>query len=99
MAANGGDVDVVDFEPDEDDLMDEDAGADVDANPMGGAPAPRLRSTITPAAGEASGGPKKTKGRGFRDEATADRSSRLAGKDFDSLGSDGGPGPLRCMLI
>lgn len=97
MAANGGDVEVVDFEPDEDDLMDEDAGADMD-DPSLGPPVPRLRSTITPAGGgDAShGGPKKTKGRGFRDEATAERSSRMAGKDFDSLNSDGGPGHLRC---
>ncbi|XP_020241091.1 RNA-binding protein 8A-like isoform X2 [Asparagus officinalis] len=93
MAVNGADVEVVDFEPDEDDLMDEDAGADVDA----GSTVPRLRSAIAPAAGDLSGGPKKTKGRGFRDEATADRSSRLAGKDFDSLDSDGGPGPLRSI--
>ncbi|ONK61437.1 uncharacterized protein A4U43_C08F29910 [Asparagus officinalis] len=75
MAVNGADVEVVDFEPDEDDLMDEDAGADVDA----GSTVPRLRSAIAPAAGDLSGGPKKTKGRGFRDEATADRSSRLVG--------------------
>lgn len=46
MAANGGDVDVVDFEPDEDDLMDEDAGADRDD--ALGPPVPKLRSTITP---------------------------------------------------
>ncbi|ONK78031.1 uncharacterized protein A4U43_C02F13470 [Asparagus officinalis] len=77
MATNGVDVDVVDFEPDEDDLMDEDAGADVDA----GSTVPRLRSAIAPAAGDLSGGPKKTKGRGFR----------------DALGSDGGPGPLRSI--
>ena len=98
MAANGGDVEVVDFEPDEDDLMDEDGGVDGD-DPLG-PPVPRLRSTITPAGvGDASGvggGPKKTKGRGFREETSAERSSRMAGKDFDSLDSDGGPGPQRC---
>ncbi|KAJ6806450.1 RNA-binding protein 8A-like isoform X1 [Iris pallida] len=100
MAANGvGDVEAVDFEMDDDDLMDEEVGAD-------DAPAPKLRSAITGASsafataaggGGASGVPKKTKGRGFREEAAAERTSRLAAKDFDSLDSDGGPGPQRSI--
>lgn len=102
MATNA-DVEVVDFEPDDDDLMDEDAVAG-DPTPAAAAPYPRLRSAIT-------GGdpPKKTKGRGFRDEgvaaaaaAAADRSSRLDSRDFDSLapeGGGGGPGPQRCMSL
>ncbi|URE04223.1 RNA-binding protein [Musa troglodytarum] len=61
MAAAAGDVEVVDFEPDDDDLMDEEvAAAEVDPSP-----APRLRSAI---AGSGSSGPRKTKGRGFREE-------------------------------
>ncbi|XP_020113768.1 RNA-binding protein 8A [Ananas comosus] len=104
MATNA-DVEVVDFEPDDDDLMDEDAAAG-DPTPAAAAaaapPYPRLRSAIT-------GGdpPKKTKGRGFRDEgaaaaaaAAADRSSRLDSRDFDSLapeGGGGGPGPQRSI--
>ncbi|URE11340.1 RNA-binding protein [Musa troglodytarum] len=90
MAAAVGDVEVVDFEPDEDDLMDEEIGAaEVDPSP-----APKLRSTI---AGSGSSGPRRTKGRGFREESGPDRGSRLAAKDFDSLDSDGGPGPQRSI--
>ncbi|WOL01803.1 hypothetical protein Cni_G10520 [Canna indica] len=89
MAAAVGDVDVVDFEPDDDDLMDEEVGA-AEADPS---PAPKLRSTI------AGGGlaPRKTKGRGFHEEAGPDRGSRLAARDFDSLDSDDGPGPQRSI--
>ncbi|KAJ8475999.1 hypothetical protein OPV22_019726 [Ensete ventricosum] len=90
MAAAVGDVEVVDFEPDEDDLMDEEIGAaEVDPSP-----APKLRSTI---AGSGSLGPRKTKGRGFREESGPDLGNRLAAKDFDSLDSDGGPGPQRSI--
>jgi len=88
-AANAGDVEVVDFDSDDDDLMDDDAP---EANP---APAAlRLRSTI--AAGGDSAAARKTKGRGFREEPSSSRP--LAGRaDFDSLGSDDGPGPLRSI--
>ncbi|KAG5566297.1 hypothetical protein RHGRI_002035 [Rhododendron griersonianum] len=81
-------VEAVDFEPEDDDLMDEDGGVDVDAAPM-----PKLKSAITGGASE----PKRTKGRGFRQETdAADRNTRLAGR-FDSLDSDGGPGPERSI--
>lgn len=85
MANN--DAEAVDFEPEEDDLMDEEAGGD--ASPQA---APKLKSAIT---GGASG-PKKTKGRGFRDEH-ADRHNRLSSRDYDSLGSNGGPGPQQSI--
>ena len=90
-AANAGDVEVVDFDSDDDDLMDDDAP---EANP---APAAlRLRSTI--AAGGDSAAARKTKGRGFREEPSSSRP--LAGRaDFDSLGSDDGPGHLRCKIL
>ncbi|WOL00617.1 RNA-binding protein 8A [Canna indica] len=92
MAAAVGDVEVVDFEPDEDDLMDEEIGAEADPSP-----APKLRSTIA-GSGSASGlVPRKTKGRGFREEAGPERGSRLASREFDSLESDGGPGPQRSI--
>lgn len=79
-------VDAVDFESEEDDLMDE----DVEASPR--APIPRIKSTI----GDSSA-PKKTKGRGFREEAAeAERNARLSAR-FDSLVSDGGPGPERSI--
>ncbi|KAK3009468.1 hypothetical protein RJ639_013414 [Escallonia herrerae] len=77
----------VDFEPEDDDLMDEDGGGDGDASPR--APIPKLKSAIT--GGAPSGPPKRTKGRGFLEETVADR---MSGR-FDSLDSEGGPGPER----
>ncbi|CAH8352325.1 unnamed protein product [Eruca vesicaria subsp. sativa] len=77
----------IDFEPEEDGLMDEDAGA-ADVSPR--AAHPRLRSAI---AGDSAN--KKTKGRGFREDKDSDRQRRLSSRDFESLGSDGGPGPQR----
>lgn len=87
-------VEAVDFEPEDDDLMDEDVDAAAAASPR--APIPRLRSTIT--GGASSSAPKKTKGRGFREETTAaDRNARMSAP-FDSLDSEGGPGPERCQF-
>ncbi|KAI7990283.1 RNA-binding protein Y14 [Camellia lanceoleosa] len=91
------DVEAVDFEPEDDDLMDEDGTVDVDAaSPR--APLPKLKSAITggSSAFAAATAPKKTKGRGFQEESDADRNNRLAGR-FDSLNSDGGPGPERSI--
>ncbi|CAL5350849.1 unnamed protein product [Camellia sinensis] len=91
------DVEVVDFEPEDDDLMDEDGTVDVDAaSPR--APLPKLKSAITggSSAFAAATAPKKTKGRGFQEESDADRNNRMAGC-FDSLNSDGGPSPERCI--
>ncbi|GKV16601.1 hypothetical protein SLEP1_g27223 [Rubroshorea leprosula] len=86
------DAEAVDFEPEEDDLMDEDGAGD--ASPQA---APRkLKSAITGGASGSLSAPKKTKGRGFREDV-ADRQSRLASRDFESLGSDGGPGPQRSI--
>ncbi|OVA14800.1 RNA recognition motif domain [Macleaya cordata] len=96
------DVEAVDFEPEDDDLMDEDGGVDVEAaSPR--ASQPKLKSAITGGGGGGGGttsslsAPKKTKGRGFRDETDAERNNRFAAKDFDSLDSDGGPGPQRSI--
>lgn len=84
-------VEAVDFEPEDDDLMDE----DVDASSSPRASIPKLKSAIT---GGSSSAPKKTKGRGFREEAAeADRNARMSAR-FDSLDSDGGPGPERCQF-
>nr|XP_043627643.1 RNA-binding protein Y14A [Erigeron canadensis] len=95
--ANAGDVDALDFEPDEDDLMvmDEDAAVDVDPSSPSAAAAhiPKLKSAIT---GGSAAAPKKTKGRGFREETDAERMNRMSGR-FDSLDSDGGPGPERSI--
>ncbi|KAF5725463.1 RNA-binding protein 8A [Tripterygium wilfordii] len=87
------DVEAVDFEAEDDDLMDEELDAAAAGSPR--APLPKLKSAIT--AGASSSAPKKTKGRGFREEGDADRQNRLAARDFDSLDSDGGPGPLRSI--
>ncbi|KAL3702047.1 hypothetical protein R1sor_020069 [Riccia sorocarpa] len=92
-------VDAVDFEPEEDDLLDDDVQMeDAEAPP---APQPKLKSTITSTSAGSSQVPgaaaRKTKGRGFREETDADRSNRYASKDFESLDSAGGPGPQRSV--
>ncbi|KAF3673696.1 RNA-binding protein 8A [Capsicum annuum] len=82
----------VDFEPEEDDLMDEDVEG---SSPR--APIPKLKSAITTAGGGGSSGSKKIKGRGFREEtAEAERNARLSAR-FDSLMTEGGPGPERSI--
>lgn len=81
----------VDFEPEEDDLMDEDVDASSPRAPM-----PKLKSAITGGGGGSSAS-KKIKGRGFREEtAEAERNARLSAR-FDSLDSEGGPGPERSI--
>ncbi|KAL6864783.1 hypothetical protein ACP4OV_015934 [Aristida adscensionis] len=93
-AATNADVEVVDFDPDDDDLMDEEAPEPSPAS------APRIRSAIAGGGGDA---PRKTKGRGFRDDpnsSSTPRDSRFGARgraDFDSLGSDGGPGPVQSI--
>ncbi|KAE8705878.1 RNA-binding protein 8A [Hibiscus syriacus] len=57
---------------------------------------PKLKSAITGGASTSLSGPKKTKGRGFRDE-DANRQSRLTSRDFESLGTNGGLGPQRSI--
>ncbi|KAE8711326.1 RNA-binding protein 8A [Hibiscus syriacus] len=73
----------VDFEPEDDDLMDEDSNSNAASHQ---ASMPKLKSVIT---GGASLNPKKTKGHGFHLD-DADRHSYLAFREFDSLGSDDG---------
>ena len=94
MQGSAADGEALDFEPEDDDLMDEDGApdADADASP----PQPKLKSAITPAATSSLSAPKKTKGRGFRQDTDANRNTRLSGTDFDSLTAEGGPGPQRC---
>ncbi|KAL2238592.1 RNA-binding protein 8A [Sesamum indicum] len=87
-------VEAVDFEPEDDDLMDDDVG---DGSPnRTSASIPRLKSAI--AGGGSYSEPRKTKGRGFRDEAAAkaDRNARMSAR-FDSLVTEGGPGPVRSI--
>lgn len=103
LMASAADVEAVDFEPEDDDLMDEDGGmdtaaADATTSPM--APLPKLKSAITGAA-SSSAVARKTKGRGFREDhpEAPDRSTRLAASKFDSLKSPDGPGPQRCQFL
>lgn len=96
MQGSAAEGEALDFEPEDDDLMDEDGAPEGDASPPHSAP--KLKSAIT-ASSSLSAPPKKTKGRGFRhDPDSAHRSSRLSATDFDSLTAEGGPGPQRCML-
>ncbi|KAI5576403.1 hypothetical protein BDE02_09G043100 [Populus trichocarpa] len=91
-------AEAVDFEPEDDDLMDEDGAVDVDVSSSPRAPLPKLKSAITGGSASPSlSAPKKTKGRGFREEVDTERQSRFSGRGFDSLGSDGGPGPQRSV--
>ncbi|KAH7446178.1 hypothetical protein KP509_01G043300 [Ceratopteris richardii] len=99
MAAQ--DMDAVDFEPDvEDDLLDEDAAME-EGEAVPTPAAPKLKSTITSGSAGTSQAAfnsfKKTKGRGFRDRVDAERPNRFSGKEFESLYSDGGPGPQKSI--
>jgi len=87
MQGSAADGEALDFEPEEDDLMDEEGAVDAEASP----PHPKLKSAITSV-------PKKTKGRGFRqDSDSSNRNSRLADSGFDTLTAEGGPGPQRSI--
>ncbi|GAU12444.1 hypothetical protein TSUD_229780 [Trifolium subterraneum] len=93
MQGSAADGEALDFEPEDDDLMDEDNAPDADASP----PHPKLKSAIT--ASSTLSAPKKTKGRGFRQDSdsAANRTSRLTGSEFDTLTAEGGPGPQRSI--
>eukprot|EP00262_Sarcandra_glabra_P001532 TRINITY_DN11675_c0_g1_i1.p1 TRINITY_DN11675_c0_g1~~TRINITY_DN11675_c0_g1_i1.p1 ORF type:complete len:160 (-),score=34.06 TRINITY_DN11675_c0_g1_i1:466-945(-) len=104
--ASAADVEAVDFEPEDDDLMDEEPAGEMEPSSSPRAPAiPKLKSTITGVGGSSSSpfpfgdgsAPKRTKGRGFREEIEAERNNRFAARDFDSLVSEGGPGPQRSI--
>ncbi|ERM93822.1 RNA-binding protein 8A [Amborella trichopoda] len=86
-------VEAVDFEPEDDDLMDEDAQIEVEAPS-----APKLKSTIT---GGSSRFPEliaqKKKGRGFREETSEERNNRFAAQEFESLDLGRGVGPQRSI--
>lgn len=94
--ANATEIDTIDFEPDDDDLMEEETAVEIDASsPRVSSHIPKLKSAITGGLGLGVG--KKTKGRGFREETDEDRNNRMSGR-FDSLDSDGGPGPEQCQF-
>jgi RNA-binding protein 8A len=83
------DVEAVDFNFDDDDLMDEEAPE----------PAPRLRSAI--AGGGGGDGARRTKGRGFREDpnSSAPRDSSFAAGGRADTDSVGGSDPVRCTLL
>ncbi|KAL2510820.1 RNA-binding (RRM/RBD/RNP motif) family protein [Abeliophyllum distichum] len=90
-------MEALDFEPEDDDLMDEDMGDGASSpNRTAAASIPRLKSAIT--GGGSSSAPKKTKGRGFHDEAAAETglNARMSAR-FDTLDSGGGPGHERSV--
>jgi RNA-binding protein 8A len=92
-------VDAVDFELEEDDLMDDDTTMDDGNADVVPTPVPKLKSTIMGGTSQLDdGGPNKTKGRGFRKETDVECNSRFATREFESLDSDGGPRPQRCIL-
>jgi hypothetical protein len=76
----GAEVDVMDFEPEEDDLMDDDMTMDdVNAETVP-TPVPKLKSTIMGGTSRLSdGGPDNTK-RSFRKETDVERNSHFAAR-------------------
>ncbi|PRQ33035.1 putative RNA-binding motif protein [Rosa chinensis] len=95
--ANNADVEAVDFEPEDDDLMDEDGAVDAEPAASPRAPLPKLKSAITGASSASLSAPKKTKGRGFREDPNAERNTRLAVSDLDGLNALDGLEPQRSI--
>ncbi|KAL6195981.1 hypothetical protein ACLB2K_031598 [Fragaria x ananassa] len=93
--ANNADVEAVDFEPEDDDLMDEDGAVDAEPSASPRAPPHKLKSAITGSASLSA--PKKTKGRGFREDPNAERNTRLAVSDLDGLHALDGLEPQRSV--
>lgn len=79
-------VEQVDYEGEEENVVGDHPMETEDA-----LPAPRLRSVVV--GGDTSG--TKKKGRGFRDAMDVDREDR--GGQFESLDTEGGQGPQRCI--
>jgi hypothetical protein len=76
----GAEVDVMDSEPEEDDLMADDTTMDDGNAETLPTPAPKLKSTITGGTSRLSdGGPDNTK-RSFRKETDVERNSRFAAR-------------------
>ena len=84
----------MDFELEEDDMMDDDLTMDDGNASVLPTPMPKLKSTITGGTSWlGNGDPDKTKGTGFRKEIDAECNSRFAAREFESLSLDGGPRP------
>ncbi|GAU45498.1 hypothetical protein TSUD_129440 [Trifolium subterraneum] len=78
-------AEALDFELEDDDLMDADAPP----------PHRKIKSAII--ASSTLSVPKKTKGRGFRQDYKSHYNSPLNGSDFDSLTVEGGSGPQKSI--
>ncbi|KHN25626.1 RNA-binding protein 8A [Glycine soja] len=76
MQGSAADGEALDFEPEDDDLMDEDGAPDADASP----PQPKLKSAIT-----------KTKGCEFRQDTDANCDTRLSDSDSLTTEGGPGP--------
>lgn len=74
----GAVVDVLLFEPEEDDLMDDDTAMDDGNVDVVHTPAPKLKCTIMSGASQlGDGGTKKTKGRCFREDTNVEHIAAL----------------------
>eukprot|EP00897_Mesotaenium_endlicherianum_P009128 jgi/Mesen1/8243/ME000443S07391 len=83
--------DQVDFEPGEEDLLDDEMAVDDgESNPSR-----RMKSAVAGGAGGGAG-QRKTKGRGFKDPMDVDKGDRY-GQTFESLETGHGPGPQRSV--
>jgi hypothetical protein len=92
-------VDVVNFNPEEDGPMDDDTMMDDGNSDVVPTTMTKLKSTITGGTSQLDDdGPENTKGRGFRKETGVERNGLFAAREFESLGLDGGPRPHRYVL-
>jgi hypothetical protein len=87
-------VDVVDFESEEDDIMNDDTPMYYGNAYTAPTPTPKLKSTIMGGTSQLDdGGPENTKGRGFKKETDVEHNGCFAAQGFESLGLDGCPLP------
>jgi hypothetical protein len=77
----GAEVDAIDFEPEEDDMMDDDTTMDDGNADVVPTPVPKLKSTITGGTSRlGDGDPDNTKRSGFRKETDVERNSCFAAR-------------------
>jgi hypothetical protein len=80
----GAEVDAIDFELEEDDLMDDDTKMDDGNADVVPTPTPKLKSTITGYTSRlGDDSPNNTKRRGFRKETDVERNSRFAARKYE----------------
>jgi hypothetical protein len=95
----GTEVDEVDFEPKEDDLMDDDTMMDDGNADIVTTLVPKLKSTITGGTSQlGDGSPNKNKEKGFIKEIDVECNSHFEAREFESLDLDDGPHPQICII-